>query len=76
MTPTLTTSERVLKVELEKENDGRWIAAVPELPGVMQYGATQDEAFRKVRALALHVLAEQSEDGNREVPTSLRFSVA
>jgi predicted RNase H-like HicB family nuclease len=45
-------------IEYEKEADGRWLAEVPELPGVLAYGASSDEAMRKAEALALRVLAE------------------
>lgn len=47
----------MLKVEIEREEDGRWIAEVPELPGVLAYGATRDEAVAKAESLALRVLA-------------------
>jgi predicted RNase H-like HicB family nuclease len=49
--------------ETEQESDGRWIAEVPELPGVMAYGASQREAMGKAEALALRVLAERIEHG-------------
>lgn len=45
-----------LEIEFERENDGRWIAEIPSLPGVMVYGITKDEARSKVQALALHVI--------------------
>jgi len=45
-------------IDLEEEADGRWIAEIPDLPGVMVYGATPDEARAKVQALALRVVAE------------------
>jgi predicted RNase H-like HicB family nuclease len=48
-------------IELEQEVDGRWIAEVPELPGVMVYGATRVEAVRKAQALTLRVLADRLE---------------
>lgn len=51
------------RVETEQEDDGRWIAEVPELPGVLAYGQSRDEAVRKVQALSLHVLAERLEHG-------------
>ncbi len=51
------------KVELEREEDGRWIAEVPDLPGVLAYGSTQNEAQAKVQALALRVVAERLEHG-------------
>jgi len=50
-------------VEIEKEEDGRWIADVPELPGVMAYGKTSTEASGKAQALALRVIAERIEHG-------------
>jgi predicted RNase H-like HicB family nuclease len=51
------------KVEIEQEDDGRWLAEVVELPGVLAYGATADEARAKVQALALRVLADRLEHG-------------
>jgi predicted RNase H-like HicB family nuclease len=49
-------------IEHEREEDGRWLAEVPELPGVLAYGATADEAMAKVEILALRVLAERLEN--------------
>ena len=51
------------KVDFEREQDGRWIAEVADLPGVLAYGATQGEAQAKVQALALRVVAERLEHG-------------
>jgi predicted RNase H-like HicB family nuclease len=51
------------KVETEQEDDGRWIAEVPELPGVLAYGSSRDEAVRRAQALSLRVLAERLEHG-------------
>jgi predicted RNase H-like HicB family nuclease len=51
----------VFKIELERETDGRWIAEVVELPGVLAYGATKDEAIAYVQALALRVVADRLE---------------
>ena len=51
------------QIELEQEADGRWIAEVPDLSGVMIYGKTRDEAIARVQALALRVLAERLEHG-------------
>jgi len=48
-------------IEHEREDDGRWLAEVPELPGVLAYGATAHEAMAKAEALALRVLAERLE---------------
>ncbi len=52
-----------LEIEIEKEEDGRWIAEVPELPGVITYGSTPEEAKAKVQALALRVVADRLEHG-------------
>lgn len=52
-------------VEFEREEDGRWIAEVPKLPGVMAYGSTRREAERRVRAIALRTLADTIEQGGR-----------
>jgi predicted RNase H-like HicB family nuclease len=51
------------KIELEQEEDGRWLAEVLELPGVMAYGQSQEAAVSKVQALALRVVAERLEHG-------------
>ena len=48
----------MLKIETEKECDGRWIAEIPSLPGVMAYGETKAKARAKVKALALRVIAD------------------
>jgi len=50
-------------VEMEKEEDGRWIAEIPDLPGVLVYGDTQEEARAKVQALALRVVADRLDNG-------------
>ncbi len=63
-----------LTIETEREDDGRWIAEVPELPGVLAYGATQGEAMVKAETLALRVLAEQLEHGERRA-VALSISV-
>ena len=60
-------------IELEQEDDGRWIAEVTELPGVMAYGSTSDEAQAKVQALALRVVADRLEH-NEAGPNLLRIS--
>jgi predicted RNase H-like HicB family nuclease len=46
------------KIDFEREDDGRWIAEISELPGVLAYGATQSEAEAAVEALSLRVIAE------------------
>jgi predicted RNase H-like HicB family nuclease len=69
-----------LSIEYEHEEDGRWLAEVPELPGVLTYGVTAEEALAKAEALALRVLAERLEQGesrpqNRQAhrPYTFRF---
>ncbi|KAI9134793.1 type II toxin-antitoxin system HicB family antitoxin [Acaryochloris sp. CCMEE 5410] len=67
----------ILKIELEQEEDGRWIAEIPELSGVMLYGQTQEEARTKVQALALRVLAERIENGETQPElVSVTFNAA
>ena len=51
------------KIELEQEEDGRWVAEVLELPGVMMYGETPDEAKAKAQVLALRTLVDRRENG-------------
>jgi predicted RNase H-like HicB family nuclease len=52
-----------MTIEVDVEEDGRWIAEVPDLPGVMAYGRTRKEAVGKVEALALRVVADRLEHG-------------
>ena len=52
-----------MKIEIEREKDGRWIAEVPDLPGVMVYGKTRAQALAKVKALALRVIADRLDHG-------------
>ena len=52
-----------LSIDVEQETDGRWIAEVIELPGVLAYGATQDAAIAHAQALALRVVADRLENG-------------
>jgi predicted RNase H-like HicB family nuclease len=62
-----------LVIELERENDGRWIADVPDLPGVLAYGISRDDAIAHAQALALRVLADRIEHGESG-PTLLDVS--
>ncbi len=57
----------MLQVEIEREDDGRWIAEVVELPGVLAYGVTRDEAIERAKALSLRVMADRLEHGE-EIP--------
>lgn len=70
--PFMTTG---FKVEVEREDDGRWLAEVMDLPGVLAYGATRDDALKNVEALALRVLADRVEHGDR-IPEVARLFVA
>ncbi len=65
-----------MKIEIERETDGRWIAEAPELPGVMAYGSTRDEAIRKAEALALRVIADRLEHGEEVIEMKSVFAVA
>jgi predicted RNase H-like HicB family nuclease len=60
-----------IRVELEKEEDGRILASVPDLPGVMAYAATEEEAVRKVKSIALQVLADMIASGE-DVPEPMK----
>ena len=62
-------------IECEREEDGRWLAEVPELPGVMAYGSTTEEAQAKAQDLALRMLAERLEHGEAR-PADISISVA
>ena len=64
-----------VSIECEREEDGRWLAEVPQLPGVLAYGATADEAMAKAEVLALRVLAERLEHGESRAH-SIKISVA
>ena len=64
-----------IRVEVEWEEDGRILASVPDLPGVMAYGTVEEEAVRKVKSIALQVLADMIESGE-DVPEPLRVLFA
>ena len=64
-----------IRVEMEREEDGRILASVPDLPGVMAYGDIEEEAVRKVKSIALQVLADLIES-EEEVPEPLRVLFA
>ena len=61
------------RILFDREEDGRWIAEVPELPGVLAYGSSQEEAEIAVTALALRVLADRTEQLARKPPKSIHF---
>lgn len=75
--PEVVAMEQVaLPVETEREEDGRWLAEVPDLPGVLAYGATREEAVAKAEALALRVLAERLENGETVPELGALFAAA
>jgi len=59
----------VYKVETEIETDGRWIAEIPDLPGVLAYGSSEKEAVASAQALALRVLADRIEEQKEPAET-------
>jgi len=65
-----------LQIEVEREEDGRWIAEVPDLSGVMAYGQTADLAVARVKALALRVIADRLENGESIPALAEAFTVA
>lgn len=56
-----------MKIEIEREDDGRWIAEVRDLPGVMVYAETREEAIVKVQSFALRVIADRLDHHVREI---------
>ena len=66
-----------LTIRLLREEDGRWIGDIPELPGVTVYGSTREEATLRAKALAFRVIAEEIEHGELKPSTdTLQFSIA
>ena len=65
-----------MRVEIEQEEDGRWIAEVTALPGAMAYGATREEAISRVEALVLRAIADKLEHGEHAPEVSHVFTVA
>ncbi len=63
-----------MKIEFEKETDGRWIAEIPKLSGVMAYGKTRHEAHRNVYAVALRTLADTVESGKTPAQVTRLFN--
>jgi predicted RNase H-like HicB family nuclease len=64
-----------LQIEVEREEDGRFLASVPDLPGVMAYGDSEESALRRAKAIALQVLADMIESGD-ELPQPLKVLFA
>jgi predicted RNase H-like HicB family nuclease len=57
----------MLKIEIDREEDGRWIAEIVDLPGVLAYGQTREAAIERVKAMSLRVIADRLEHGE-EIP--------
>jgi predicted RNase H-like HicB family nuclease len=70
--PQPPDTDEQFKVEFDREEDGRWIAEISGLPGVLAYGSTKPEAEVKAVALALRVLADRTEQAKKP-PKSIRF---
>jgi len=68
--------EVMLRIEIDLETDGRFIAEIPDLPGVMAYGQTREQAIAKVEAIALRTLADRVEQGEMVPELPLIFSAA
>jgi predicted RNase H-like HicB family nuclease len=62
-------------IEVEQESDGRWIAEITDMPGVMAYGATEEEARANAYALALRVIADNVQD-SKELPETITLARA
>jgi predicted RNase H-like HicB family nuclease len=65
-----------LYIQIDREDDGRWIGEAPDLPGLFAYGATRGEALGRVKALALRVIADRLEKGERVPYLADLFCVA
>jgi len=66
------SSDQKFRIVFAREEDGRWLAEVPELPGVMAYGSTKKDAEVAVTALALRVIADRTEQ-IRKPPKTIHF---
>jgi predicted RNase H-like HicB family nuclease len=65
-----------LTIEVEQEDDGRWLAEVPEIPGVLAYGQSREEAIERVQALTLRLLADRLDHGEPVPQMGSVFAVA
>lgn len=64
-----------LTIETEQEVDGRWVAEIAQIPGVMKYGSSREEAIASTEALALRVIAQRIEEGEHPVePIQITFT--
>jgi len=65
-----------VRIEVETEVDGRYIAEVPDIPGALAYGDTADEAIRKVESLVLRILADRIDAGDKSAELAEVFTVS
>jgi predicted RNase H-like HicB family nuclease len=65
-----------LTIEVEQEDDGRWLAEVPDIPGVLAYGQTREEAIERVQSLSLRALADRLDHGEPVPQMSSVFAVS
>jgi predicted RNase H-like HicB family nuclease len=65
-----------LTIEVEREDDGRWLAEIPDLPGVLAYGASRNDAIGKAQVLALRVLADRLDHGEPVPQVGGVFAIA
>jgi predicted RNase H-like HicB family nuclease len=73
---SITMNTAKLIIEIEQEDDGRWIAELPNLPGVLAYGQTRDEAVLNAQILAFRVIADRLEHGEMIPQVQSVFTVA
>jgi predicted RNase H-like HicB family nuclease len=66
-----TENMRTFTIEIDREEDGRWIADVPEVPGALAYGATQEQAAANAEAIALRALADEIEENGRSLALTI-----
>ncbi|QYK52765.1 MAG: type II toxin-antitoxin system HicB family antitoxin [Fimbriimonadaceae bacterium] len=66
----------IIEIETEQEADGRWIAEITSMPGVMTYGANKNEALQKIQSLALRVMADQLEHNEAMPLLNVTFHAA
>jgi predicted RNase H-like HicB family nuclease len=71
-----TKVARMLTIDVEREDDGRWLAEIVDLPGVLAYGQTRQEAIERAQALSLRVLADRLEHGESVPQMDSVFAVA
>ena len=74
MTKRISRKSPSFLIEFERETDKRWIADIPKLPGVMAYGATKEQARKRVFAIALRTLADKVEHGMTPTPVARLFT--